>query len=653
MAVPAIATADTKFGTVISNSTSWTVTWPTNIAAGDLIILCVAADGNPTVTPAGVWSRSNVSIPSGNAVSCSYFAKKAAGTETGTFTVSLSATEQGAWRIFRIPAAQWFGDAGANGWFDALADDWVWAGTASPINPGVINPGYWDVEDMLIISALAIDTSRTISTYPTNMPNLRTADVSGGSTGATLAVAMANVTGASQFDSDAWTPSASDDWAHLYIVVRGVAAGPQTYFGATAMPITFGKAVAATKKTFAQTATPIAFGSTTQGRRKVLSQIVFPITFGKDVNGRLRMYGQVAAPFTFSKAVAATKKTFGQTVTPLTVGIVTAGIRAPLQLFGATAFPITFGKEVSGSRKTVGQIAAPFVFGKDVRAVRKTFGQLLSPYIFGESFAGFKKTFGQTATPLTFTIATAAIRPGITLFGALTFPITFVKDVNGRRKTFSQIALPVTFAKDVSGRRKTFSLILFPITFTKEAVGRKNVFGQLSAQTLFGKETAGQRKTFSQFVRPFTFVEVTAGRKQTFGQIARPITVPIYVAGFGWTGAQTYFGSLSAQFAFNKQVAAQRKTFGQITAPYFLGEFTQGARKTFSNLQKTIVVDLEVVNVHVGAHGIVELDLILTTITNGRIPVSGVILNDALALYLGDQALVAAYAGSEEVWRLA
>jgi hypothetical protein len=652
MAFPDPADADTKFGLVATNSTSWTLTWPTNCAAGDLVILAIAADGNPTFTTPGTWPIQARTVGPSNACVVEERLHLCDGTETGNFTMTLSATEQGSWRMFRIPAALWYGWNATDDWAGCVQTNNAMAATS--VNPGGIttNPNNWDVEETLWMQFWSVDTSRTVSAYPVNCPNNRTADVSGGSTGATL-ISCSQDSAVASFLAGNCTISSSDDWAHVNVAIRPKASGPTTYFGATALPITFGKAVAATKKTFAQTATSIAFGSTTQGARKVFSQIAFPITFSKEVTGRLKLLGQVAVSFTFNKAVAATKKTFGQTATPLTIGIATAGIRAPLLLFGATAFPITFGKEVLGSRKTLGQIAAPFAFGKDVRAVRKTFGQLLSPYIFGESFAGFKKTFGQTATPLTFTIATAAIRPGITLFGALTFPITFVKDVNGRRKTFSQTALPLIFAKEVGGRRKTFSLILFPITFTKEAVGRKNVFGQLSAQTLFGKETAGQRKTFSQFVRPFTFVEVTAGRKQTFGQIAWPITIPIYVAGFGWTGAQTYFGSLSAQIAFNKQVAAQRKTFGQITAPYFLGEFIQGARKTFSNLQKTIVIDLEVVNVHIGAHGIVELDLILTTVTNGRIPVSGVILNDALALYLGDQALVAAYAGSEEVWRLA
>src|SRR4051812_25221320 len=108
MAFPTIQTADTKSGTVAANATSWTFTYPTNIAAGDLLLAFVASDGG------GCYDGTALSFPAGwvvvaasrdsvsNNVSFALAAKIALGSETGTFTVTVRASEQGAWRVFRI-----------------------------------------------------------------------------------------------------------------------------------------------------------------------------------------------------------------------------------------------------------------------------------------------------------------------------------------------------------------------------------------------------------------------------------------------------------------------------------------------------------------------------------------------------------------------
>jgi hypothetical protein len=113
MAFPTIQGADTKNGTQASNSTSWTLTYPTNIASGDLLLAFIGSDGG------GAYDGTALSFPAGwvvvaanrdsssNNVSFAIAAKIAAGTETGTFTVTMRATEQGGWRVFRITG--WYG----------------------------------------------------------------------------------------------------------------------------------------------------------------------------------------------------------------------------------------------------------------------------------------------------------------------------------------------------------------------------------------------------------------------------------------------------------------------------------------------------------------------------------------------------------------
>src|SRR5512135_1271580 len=100
MAFPTVQTADTKNGTVTSNSSSWTLTYPTNIAAGDLLIAAVATDGNSATGtfPAG-WVKAS-QYAAGIAAYIHINKKLADGSESGTFTFSVGASEQGAWIIY-------------------------------------------------------------------------------------------------------------------------------------------------------------------------------------------------------------------------------------------------------------------------------------------------------------------------------------------------------------------------------------------------------------------------------------------------------------------------------------------------------------------------------------------------------------------------
>lgn len=338
---------------------------------------------------------------------------------------------------------------------------------------------------------------------------------------------------------------------------------------------------------------------------------------------------------------------YGATSTAISFASTTAGRR---QTFGQLVRPFTFGVVIDGRRKAFGQIALPITFSKAVDGTRKTFGQLLSPFVFGKAVAGTRQTFSQIAFPISASIATAGFRVGLRLYGALSLPITFNKDIRGQRKAFGQVALPITFSKDVRGQRKTFGQISLPIIFTKEAVGRKNVFGQLSMQTLFGKETAGRRKTFSQLAFPLTFSKTVTGQRKTFGKIALPINTTIVVDGFSFTGPKTYYGEIALPIAFGKQVTAQRRTFGQITAPFLFGVASQGQRQTFSGIELPIDFETMIKSGPVGVHGVLDLDLVLTMDIDGNIRIVGVILNDALELYLGEKNVLAAYVGSENVW---
>lgn len=213
MAFPTIQTADTKNGTQTSNSASWTLTYPTNLASGDLILGFLGADGDNSLSlPAGFEQQGN----SPGAVQLWVFAKVSDGTETGTFTATLGAAEQGGWRIFRVTGWHGSGITNLNGAGIAIATTVTGSPSANP-NPPSLDPANWATEDTLWFATCAVDTSRTISVYP--LANNQTADVSGGSTGATLGVCTLNDAVGSK-DPGTFTASASDDWAAATVAVR-------------------------------------------------------------------------------------------------------------------------------------------------------------------------------------------------------------------------------------------------------------------------------------------------------------------------------------------------------------------------------------------------------------------------------------------------
>lgn len=228
MAFPAVQTADTKNGVVTTNDASWTITYPTNLVSGDLMIGFIACDGGAVPSTTDFNGFTTIVEFSAGAVATSCFVRVSDGTETGTFECPISGSEQGGWRIYRITG--WFGGT-VTGTGGATHDATNLSGTSttsgspsSTPDPANLNPANWDVEDTLWIAAAGVDTSRTVSVYP--LADLNTADVSGGAGGATLALCMANSAVAS-LNPGTFTISASDDWACLTVAVRpAAAAGP-------------------------------------------------------------------------------------------------------------------------------------------------------------------------------------------------------------------------------------------------------------------------------------------------------------------------------------------------------------------------------------------------------------------------------------------
>jgi hypothetical protein len=229
VAFPVVQTADTKNGTVTSNSNSWTLTYPTSLVSGDLIVASLGVDADPDLTlPAGfVW----FGWKSLTAVTVFVGFKVSDGTETGNFTASLTSSEQGGWRVFRVTG--WYGTISGLVTNGVVESDGVSLGdgnngstgvgtSGSTPNPKLCNPANWGTEDTLWLVVCGVDTSRTFSGFPANYTTTAS-DVSGGSTGASLGTAWRN-NAIDQEDPGTFTISASDDWSCFTVAIRPAAA---------------------------------------------------------------------------------------------------------------------------------------------------------------------------------------------------------------------------------------------------------------------------------------------------------------------------------------------------------------------------------------------------------------------------------------------
>src|SRR3972149_3604995 len=220
MAFPQVSDADTQSGLQSTNSTSWTLTYPTNLVSGDLILAFVATDGVAVPTWPSGWRAED----RGSGDNELYWAKKLSdGTETGNFTLTLDATQQGCWRVLRI-----------TGWQGTLGTVWDnitngGAVIAPRLNPNIgtdtapdspsLDPANWGVEDTLWFAIASSDHGNTTYTgFPTGWTNT-SAQESGGANGAALGTARLERALAS-IDPGVFTTDASEGWGAITLAIR-------------------------------------------------------------------------------------------------------------------------------------------------------------------------------------------------------------------------------------------------------------------------------------------------------------------------------------------------------------------------------------------------------------------------------------------------
>lgn len=210
--------ADAKSGSQSTDATSWTLEYPTNLRRGDFICAIVATDGVPNPTMPAGWVQRAQQDAAGSAARLMIFVKYADGTETGNFTLTLSAAEQGVWRIERITAWHGIGGNSFLGWSHSCTTGASGAsGTSTAPDASSLSPVWSD--DTLWIAMHASDDGDTTTTgFPTNYTN-GVSQESGGAGGAAMGVAFRELNAASE-DASAFTIDASQEWAAMTFAIR-------------------------------------------------------------------------------------------------------------------------------------------------------------------------------------------------------------------------------------------------------------------------------------------------------------------------------------------------------------------------------------------------------------------------------------------------
>ena len=229
----ATSNAEAQFPTVVatnstseqtSNSATPTITLPSGIAAGDLVIAFLAQDACAcTATWPGSWVEL---VEQGNGSSNSFHAAYliASGGET-TVVPTLSVAERSQYMSIRISAASWHG---------VTPPEVAAAVTANSANPnsGSLTPS-WGAEDTLWITAFGIDDPDNpvlpVTAWPTNYTdnNLENGTLDASTSGVVIATRELN---AATENPGAFTTTANDTWVASTIAVRPAVSDPQILF---------------------------------------------------------------------------------------------------------------------------------------------------------------------------------------------------------------------------------------------------------------------------------------------------------------------------------------------------------------------------------------------------------------------------------------
>jgi hypothetical protein len=192
------------------------VTMPSTVNSGDLLLVLFTNDGSATVTDpdgAGAWTSIST-LASGANVRGSVWGKVATGSEDGTgVDFATSASEEASAQVYRIKSGEWSGSIAG---VEAASVD---SGTTTTPNPPSLDPGAWGTENTLWIAYTAGSSYTSVTTYPTNFTGGVHSISNTGTGGASVSSASLESAAAS-VDPGTFTTSPSNPAVSFTIAIR-------------------------------------------------------------------------------------------------------------------------------------------------------------------------------------------------------------------------------------------------------------------------------------------------------------------------------------------------------------------------------------------------------------------------------------------------
>lgn len=196
-------------------STSHTVTLPTTVNSGDLLLVAFTCGGGSGTsitwdnTTAGAWTTVANNNQSTN-VRGALFSKVAGGTEaSAALSITLGASVQAAWTIWRI--------SGCEGSIEAV----VSTGTTATVNFSALTPS-WGADDTLWLAVGHFPGTQAVSTYSTSYSDATRSAGSG--TGRVLTESCERLLNAASETPSSWTLAFSATHVQHVVAVRPSAA---------------------------------------------------------------------------------------------------------------------------------------------------------------------------------------------------------------------------------------------------------------------------------------------------------------------------------------------------------------------------------------------------------------------------------------------
>jgi len=191
-------------GRETTNTTSHTISMPSGLSAGDLLLVFIATDGDNTISNwDGLTELENAS--NGTAVSLSVGYKIADGSEGSTLTFTTTSNEQSVYIACRITG------------YGTPQISAVNSGTSINPVPNSLSPSGGAL-DYMCISLMGSDRDKTVSSFPSDYPSENFQYTATGANGVTCAMAKKELND-STITSNQYTISGSEQWLSFLVVV--------------------------------------------------------------------------------------------------------------------------------------------------------------------------------------------------------------------------------------------------------------------------------------------------------------------------------------------------------------------------------------------------------------------------------------------------